>query len=100
MLEEAALPTVIPHLVRDPGNTLDYGATINGLRATLTANLDLRGYCGRIQTAANSLESTNEIRIKNGDFEEDVNIYNKYSLTLSGQSNDKFSRKSITRFRI
>lgn len=71
------------------GGTLNVssGATINGLRAKLTANLDLRGLCGSIQTAATYANSTNEILLENGNFNENVSINNKYSLSIFGNSN-------------
>ncbi|MEJ2050996.1 MAG: C1 family peptidase, partial [Calditrichota bacterium] len=73
-------------IAADPGGIVNNGATINGLRATLTANLDLRGLCGRIQGAADYAGPTNEIWLQNGNFYEDVTIYNVYALRLDGAS--------------
>ncbi|MBN2426062.1 MAG: S8 family serine peptidase [Calditrichaceae bacterium] len=62
------------------------GATINGMRATLSANNNLRGLCGRIQTASNYAGSTNTIFLIDGNFNENVSVYNKTSLSIIGSS--------------
>jgi hypothetical protein len=72
------------------------GATINGLRARLT-NPTLRGLCSTIQAAVNYSGSTNEIYLENGNFNENVNIYNKYNLSISGNQNyNPFGSLTVT----
>ena len=76
---------------------VDNGATINGLRATLTANPTLRGLCGTIQAAADYAGSTNEIYLENGNFNENVNIYNKFNLSIFGNPNyNPFDNLTVT----
>jgi hypothetical protein len=76
---------------------VDNGATINGLRARLTAGPTLRGLFGTIQAATNYAGSTNEIYLENGNFNENVNIYNKYNLSISGNQNyNPFGSLTVT----
>ena len=68
--------------------TKEAGATINGLRATLKANIVPRGYCGLVQTAATYAAQYNEIILQNGNFNENVSISNKNDLRIQGPSSD------------
>ena len=63
------------------------GATVNGLRATLTANTVLRGLCGTIQAAATNAADMALINLANGNFNENVTISNKDGLAISGNEN-------------
>ena len=64
------------------------GATINGLRANLEANTVLKGLCGSIQAAANAASQDNEIILQDGNFNENVTLYNKSDLRIQGGSSD------------
>ena len=69
--------------------TKEVGATINGLRATLTANLDLKGLCSTTQVAANYANfQYNEIYLENGNYNENVSISNKDQLRIQGGSSE------------
>ena len=73
------------------------GAIIQNLRARLWAGPTLRGLCGTIQAAVNNAGSTNDIDLENGNFNENVNIYNKYNLTINGNMNyQPFGSLTIT----
>jgi Zn-dependent metalloprotease/tetratricopeptide (TPR) repeat protein len=88
------------HSIISTGGTIikESGAVINGLRARLDANTVLRGYCGRIQHAANYAGSDNEIVLTNGHFNENVSIYNKSDLRIIGTSQyyHHFNRLTLT----
>lgn len=79
------------------GGTINCNGTVNGLRARLTANLTLRGLCGTIQAAASNANGTNEIFLADGNFNENVNIYNKYNLAIFGNENyNPFGSLTVT----
>ena len=98
-INSGATVTLNGHSIISTGGTISRsgGATISGLRATLTANTVLRGLCSSIQAAATNATSTNEIWIVAGNFNENVSISNKYSLSIFGNYDYMpFGRLTVT----
>ncbi len=85
-------------IISTGGTIVDNGATINGLRAKLTASPTLRGLCGTIQAAINYAGGTNEIYLQSGNFNENVTISNNgYNLAIFGNQNyNPFGSLTVT----
>jgi hypothetical protein len=69
--------------------TLESGATINGLKATLTRNSALRGLCSTVQAAVNAITdneigNTYDLGLASGSISENISLSNKYGVHFYG----------------
>ena len=74
------------HIISTGGTiTVQSGATINDLRATLkNSSLQIKGLCGTIQGAITAAGALDEIYIEDGPFTENLSISGKDNLFISG----------------
>lgn len=64
---------------------IETGATINGLAAKLMYGSQLKGLCGKVQTAIDNCAYPYSVHIQSGNFNELVTIINKPNIIVGGE---------------